>query len=143
MSEDQLFYVGQKAVIEKDGKVLVLHNPLIGVDLPGGKIQIGEFDFGKSLEREIMEETGLSVTLHEPVATGYFKFRPQIREQKKSDFVFIVAYMADYVSGEVVLSDEHETYQWVSEQDYQKIDDRGVLIKEILQNYFAKKKSLK
>ncbi|MGI8420022.1 MAG: NUDIX domain-containing protein [Candidatus Levyibacteriota bacterium] len=143
MAQDQLFYVGQKAVIEKDGKVLILNIPLIGADLPGGKIQIGEFDFGISLKREVLEETGLVVTIREPVTTGYFKFHPRVIKQKKSDYVFIVAYVADYRSGEVVLSAEHESYLWVSEQDYQTIDDKNGLIKKLLTVYFDKKKTSK
>jgi 8-oxo-dGTP diphosphatase len=141
MSEDQLFYVGQKALIEKDGKILVLNSPLVGADLPGGKIQIGELAFDKSLMREIKEETSLEVSVNEPIATGYFKFHPQIIQQKKSDFVFIVVYMADYISGEVSLSDEHETYQWVSEHEYETIDDRNGLITKILATHFIKRKA--
>ena len=45
MSQDQLFFVGQKAFIVRDGKVLVLFNPEGKIDFPGGKIQEGEEDF--------------------------------------------------------------------------------------------------
>ncbi len=31
-----------KALIEKDGKVLIVFDPLYGLDFPGGKIQEGE-----------------------------------------------------------------------------------------------------
>ncbi len=42
MEKDTLFCVGQKAFIEKDGKVLVLFDPIEGLDFPGGKIKEGE-----------------------------------------------------------------------------------------------------
>ena len=42
MKNDALFCVGQKAFIEKDGKVLILGDPTEGLDFPGGKIQDGE-----------------------------------------------------------------------------------------------------
>ena len=46
--KDALFCVGQKAFIEKDGKVLVLNDPEEGLDFPGGKIQVGEAKDGKA-----------------------------------------------------------------------------------------------
>jgi 8-oxo-dGTP pyrophosphatase MutT (NUDIX family) len=138
MAEDQLFYVGQKALIEKDGKVLVLSIPLIGADLPGGKIQVGEFDFGKSLQREVLEETGLTISVGTPVSTGYFRFNPQaLKKDKASEFVYIVAYTCSYLSGDIQLSDEHESYQWVSRTDYKSIDDKNGLITKILTEYFT------
>jgi len=51
MKEDALFYVGQKAFIEKDGNILILNDPSEGLDFPGGKIQIGELDFPEALRR--------------------------------------------------------------------------------------------
>jgi hypothetical protein len=45
MAEDQLLYVGQKAFVEKAGKVLVVMDPDLGLDFPDGKIQEGETDF--------------------------------------------------------------------------------------------------
>lgn len=50
MIDDAILYVAQKAVIEKDGKILFLISPLVGLDLPGGKIQTGETDFINSLK---------------------------------------------------------------------------------------------
>jgi hypothetical protein len=37
MKNDALFCVGQKALIEKNGQVLVLGDPKEGLDFPGGK----------------------------------------------------------------------------------------------------------
>ena len=42
MKNDQIFFVGQKAFIGKDNKVLVLFNTRNKIDFPGGKIQEGE-----------------------------------------------------------------------------------------------------
>lgn len=138
MAEDQLFYVGQKALIEKDGRILVLSSPIVGADLPGGKIQKGELAFPKALEREVLEETGLKIAIHEPVATGYFTFHPSRMTGKKTNYIFIIAYRCDYISGEVNLSDEHDAYQWISETEIQYINDRNGLLTNILANYFRK-----
>jgi len=37
-----LFCAGQKAIIEKDGKGLILNDPIEELDYPGGKIQISK-----------------------------------------------------------------------------------------------------
>ena len=47
MNDDALFCVGQKAFIEKDGKVLILNDPGEVLDFPGGKIQDGEAKDGE------------------------------------------------------------------------------------------------
>lgn len=117
MADDQLFYVGQKALIRKGDAILVLRDAY-GTDLPGGKIQIGEEHLENALHREITEETGLIITVDKPFATGMWKIRePHLLAGAR---IFYVVYLADYVSGEMVLSDEHETYEWVTKDTYQK-----------------------
>lgn len=138
MKADQVFYVGQKVIIEKDGKVLVLHNNFIGADLPGGKIQVGEFNFEKSLIREVKEETGLTIAVGDPLLTGYFTYHPDIIKsgRKKSDYIYIIIYTVTDFTGELSLSHEHEKYHWVSKDEYEKIDDRNGLITRALQKFF-------
>ncbi len=50
MGDEAIFYVGQKALIKKDGKVLVVIDLLFGIDFPGGKIQEGEVQETKDLK---------------------------------------------------------------------------------------------
>ncbi len=90
MPQDQLFYVAQKALIEKDGEILVLNDPQMGIDLPGGKIQIGETDIIKSLYREIEEETGLEVEIGEAFTTDYFEFPKEIKHRHAGRIIFVV-----------------------------------------------------
>lgn len=63
MNEDELFFVGQKAFIRKGDEVLVIHDPIEGLDFPGGKIQVGEENTFESLKREVREETGLEIQI--------------------------------------------------------------------------------
>ncbi|HEY5383394.1 MAG TPA: NUDIX domain-containing protein [Candidatus Paceibacterota bacterium] len=57
--------VAQKAVIEKDGKVLVVLPPGEETwDLPGGRLHVGEVPL-EGLRREIAEELGLDIKVHE------------------------------------------------------------------------------
>lgn len=127
MKKDALFCVGQKAFIEKGGKVLVLNDHGYGVDFPGGKIQEGEAKSGdtesliNSLKREVREETSLEIEVGEPFAVWYHEFAEGHRNFGK--VVYCVAFRCKYVSGEVKLSTEHDTFKWVDKNDYKELDD--------------------
>src|SRR3989344_7561931 len=107
MANDALFWVGQKAFIEKDGEVLVL-NSVGGLDFPGGKIQEGEAQEGNitsllnSLKREVKEETDLEIEILNPFTVWYHKFPEEHRYYGGA--VYIVAFKCKYVSGEIKLS---------------------------------------
>jgi 8-oxo-dGTP diphosphatase len=133
VKEDALFCVGQKAFIEKDGSVLVLNDPIEGLDFPGGKVQEGEIDFVEALQREVREETQLEIAVGEPFATWYNEFPPQHRNAGKK--VYLVAFKCSYVSGEVVLSDEHDGCRWVTKDNYHEVDD-GTDYFKVLELYF-------
>lgn len=134
MAEDKLFYVGQKAFIDKGGSVLILNDPVNGLDFPGGKIQVGENDFGEALKREVREETGLEIEIGSPFATWYYEFETGHRNAGKQ--VFLVGFRCRYISGEVKLSDEHDGYTWVTKDNYQKVDD-GSAYFHALEKYFT------
>ncbi len=121
MSEDAQFYVSQKAVIIKDGKILVMHDPEFGSDLPGGKIKAGELDFTEELKREVREETGLEIAVGNPFATGYFELPITSKNKNAGRKIFNVYYACTYISGEVKLSDEHDSYTWVSKDTLKDI----------------------
>lgn len=135
MKEDALFCVGQKAFIEKDGKLLILMEECHeGLDFPGGKIQEGEFDFDKELKREVREETGLEIKVGKPFFRWHFEFSEGHRNFPKK--VFLVGFRCRYVSGEVVLSSEHKEYHWVDTASYKRFDD-GSDFSKALEAYFA------
>lgn len=63
-----------KALIEKDGKFLVIKQAVLDKelwDLPGGKVQFGESPY-ETLHREVKEETDLEVDVNK--ALGMFWF---------------------------------------------------------------------
>lgn len=139
MKDDALFCVGQKAFIEKDGKVLVLRDPSEGLDYPGGKIQVGEARDGdasslaESLQREVREETGLEIEVGDPFAVWHHVFPPTSRNAGKS--VYLVAFKCRYVSGEVALSEEHDGFTWVGRDGFTEVDD-GSDYFDVLEKYF-------
>lgn len=133
MAEDKQFYVGQKAFINRNGEVLVLFDPILGLDYPGGKIQEGENDLNKSLQREVMEETNLEIEIGDPFARWYFEVGPGHRNSGKK--VFLVAFKCKYLSGDVKISDEHNKYKWVNKDNYKELDD-GTDRFDALSKYF-------
>lgn len=133
MNEDAQFYVGQKAFIRRGEKVLVLGDPIEGLDFPGGKIQEGEDSLIESLKREVREECGLEIEVGEPFATWHNVFPEHHRLAGKR--VFLVGYKCEYVSGEVALSNEHDKFKWVTKNNCKEVDD-GTSYFQILNKYF-------
>ena len=132
MTKDQLLFIGQKAFIVKDGEILVLTDPKFGVDLPGGKIKEEETDLIESLKREVREETELVIEVKEPFTTWMVEFFPDHRNQGK---VLLVGYKCKYVSGEIVLSDEHTEYKWVNKNSYHQLPRNGHF--KAIEKYFS------
>jgi 8-oxo-dGTP diphosphatase len=130
--EDKLFFVGQKAFIEKDGEVLVLITKHFGVDLPGGKIQEGENNFDESLKREVREETNLEIEVGDVFIRWSFVFKYGHNVGKE---VFLVGFKCKYKSGEVKICDEHSGYKWVNKNNYKELDDGSEHFKA-LEKYF-------
>lgn len=134
MKDDQVFYVAQKAFIRKGNAILVLTDPAEGLDFPGGKIQEGEDTPSDSLAREVMEETGLTIQVGPPFFTWISGYPAGHRNVGKK--VFLIAYLCDYVAGDVSLSHEHEKFRWVTRDDYREADD-GTQFFEVLEKYFT------
>ena len=111
------YHVSLKILLRRGDEFLIL-NSQSGkfFDLPGGRID--EQDRAVLLEdilaREVQEELGpdLKYNLGEPL----FQFR---RHLKKTDYhVFVPVYDAEYLSGEIKLSDEHTGFFWTKAPDF-------------------------
>lgn len=139
MDDDALMYVGQKAFIEKEGRVLIVHDPDLGIDIPGGRIQMDEAHAGdpaslaQALRREVREETGLEITVGKPFTVWYYNYPEGHRNYPKT--VYMVGFRCAYVSGEVRLSSEHDRFQWVEKATYTDLKHDGHFA--ALQAYFA------
>ena len=135
MANDKFFFVGQKAFIEKEGKLLVLFDPKGRVDFPGGKIQEGEVDIGVSLLREVKEETDLIVSVGTPFITWSFDLPEGHPNAGKT--VFLVGYKCGYREGTLKLSEEHSSYNWVGKEDIDNMHSAGGHFKA-LKKYFER-----
>lgn len=119
------YQVALKILLKKDDNFLFLK---VGdkFDLPGGRIDENEHDveLTKIMEREVCEELGpkLKYQLGEPI----LHFRRHF--PKKDLHVFIIVFKADYLSGEIVLSDEHSGFEWINPK--QIIEENSFFSKE-------------
>jgi 8-oxo-dGTP diphosphatase len=109
--------VAGKAIVRKDGRILLLQRSLrSGFDpglweLPGGKINHGE-NLVEAVRREVLEEVGLVIEVGRPFKTWHFI--------KEPFWVTGVTFLCDYVSGEVRLSPEHAAHVWIDPNGYGK-----------------------
>ncbi|HEX7456717.1 MAG TPA: NUDIX domain-containing protein [Candidatus Nanoarchaeia archaeon] len=133
MEEDQQFYVGQKAFIEKGQELLVLHDNIVGLDFPGGKIQVGETNLEESLKREVREETGLEIEVGKLFMTW---IKDMVTEKYKGKKLLLVGYKCRYISGTVLISHEHERFRWVDKNTYKETGEDQEYFK-YLEAYFT------
>jgi 8-oxo-dGTP diphosphatase len=115
--------VGVGAVVIKDGKVLLVKR---GVDpnkglwaIPGGSLKVGE-TLQEGAEREIMEETGITIRAKEPVYS--FDFFERDGDGRVRFHYVIVDMMADYIDGEVQGADDALEARWVSPEELKDME---------------------
>lgn len=99
-------------VIVREDKVLAMRRAASKDAGPGlwetlsGRVDLGE-DPLDTVKREIQEECGLEVRVHPRPVTSYYA-------ERNGEPMIVIVYRADYHAGEVVLSEEHDDYAWLS-----------------------------
>lgn len=87
-------------------------------DLPGGRIDIGERhqDFAKILKRELKEELGnIKFKLEDkPITAVKYIVPGKFVKNKKDLNVLYIFFVAQYISGKIKLSNEHEGLEWLN-----------------------------
>lgn len=107
------------AVVLHEGAVLLVRRgraPARGVwAVPGGRIELGE-TLAEAAEREVREETGVSVRAGEPI----WSFDSVIRDEegRVSFHYVIVDLLADYVAGEPRAQDDALEARWARPEDF-------------------------
>ncbi len=107
------YHVALKALLRRGDEVLILFTPSGDkIDLPGGRINKNEdqIPLSEILDREIKEELGndLKYSLNKPL----LQFRIIIKDSDRK--TFLTVYDAEYISGEIKLSEEHSRYEWIN-----------------------------
>lgn len=110
--------VGISAVVIRDGKVLLIRRgvaPGRGLwAVPGGSLELGE-TLQQGAEREILEETGITIRAREPIyAFDFFERDPDGRIR----FHFVIVDLAaDYIRGDVKGADDALEARWLAPGD--------------------------
>lgn len=112
-----VFQVALKVLLQKGGKFLFLRASDDGMlDIPGGRIDNVEYKvpLKKIIEREVREELGVAVRYK--IGRPVFQFR--VYNRYKKIYIFKTVYEAEYISGKIRLSSEHNSYGWIDPKSY-------------------------
>jgi 8-oxo-dGTP pyrophosphatase MutT (NUDIX family) len=121
MTDHDLHFTGQvaqKALIRKDGQILLVQYPSTDMaaelwDMPGGRLHIDESPLA-GLEREVREEIGAEIEVSKILATGRFVNL----EKKENFFVIYEASLRNPAQDFVLETDEIGKVAWVGEAEF-------------------------
>jgi 8-oxo-dGTP pyrophosphatase MutT (NUDIX family) len=99
------FPVSVKAVIIRDGKVILLRNERDEWELPGGKLELSESP-DQCLTREIAEELQLAIEPRAILDSWVYTIGPGV------DVLVLTYGCAESSLGEPALSNEHKELRW-------------------------------
>jgi ADP-ribose pyrophosphatase YjhB (NUDIX family) len=131
--------VAQKAVIVRDGKVLVMRDPREKEEIweiPGGRLNTGE-DPKAGLAREIKEELGLDCVIGEVIHLAQFF---QHSEQKNALMIAYEAIPVDTNAPLVLEEGEVSEIRYISQTDMRDLKFFPEYL-DTLKIYFAKQSS--
>jgi 8-oxo-dGTP pyrophosphatase MutT (NUDIX family) len=132
------FIASFKLILKNNDQVLILNESKRGfLDFPGGRANKSEafLPIKDILEREIAEELGQDIK--------YEILGPAMQYRRRSSFAdatLTTIYEANYLSGQIKLSDEHSKYEWIDPKTY-NLKDKKINNEEerqAFENYFKR-----
>lgn len=131
--------VAVKAILRRDSKILCLETQDGYIDFPGGRMDKSEIEIPleEVLRREIEEELG--PTLKYKINKLAFVAKRQYDFKGITNHIIAIYYDVSYVSGEILLSEEHAKKQWVAPAELLENASKFVSADEFEQfnNYFS------
>ncbi len=137
IKKDSIQKVVVGAIIIDGKRVLTLRrvpNDFMGglVEIPSGTVDAGESIYA-ALRREVKEETGLSIESIDSYIDSFDYVSSSGKKTRQLNFLVSVTIQ------QVLLSSEHDLYQWLSSQELQSVglpmsDETKSIIKEALEN---------
>jgi 8-oxo-dGTP diphosphatase len=130
----KLFVAAVCALVRKDGRILSMRRSLSKDASPGiwealsGRMEPGESPL-EAVRREIEEESGLVVEVHPRPLAAHGSERAGVP-------MLIVYYLADWKSGEVRLSEEHDAFEWLGADEFAErtpIPQLAQAVREVLE----------
>jgi 8-oxo-dGTP diphosphatase len=115
------FFTATKAFLNRGGKILILRESnqyqdgsnTAQYDVPGGRIEPEE-ELLSALKREVFEESGLTLF----GATPFYESTVQIQRGDDIWEIHRIYFACKAEDGDVVLSNDHDEYQWIDPADY-------------------------
>lgn len=132
------FVISLGAIIIRNNKCLILEfaKYLHKWGLPGGRIDKGEFDAKKSMERELKEELGFSN--FEILSVVDYSIYRNVEDNAKCNIILLVKNDLE----EVKISSEHVQLKWISENEIDGYEFIWPNMVRIIKNGFKYHKSL-
>ncbi|HET9173933.1 MAG TPA: NUDIX hydrolase [Candidatus Saccharimonadales bacterium] len=136
-----LYQVATKALIFNDTKLLVLRTPDGYVDFPGGRVDETEraIPWTDALLREVAEELGTDIKIE--INQTLFVSKRQYQKEGHVNYIAAIFFASRYVSGDITLSDEHGSFEWMTVEEllngnhqFVSDDERAQLHNYVAQN---------
>lgn len=123
MTTNNFPVLGVGAIVFRDDCILLVrrkHPPQAARwAIPGGKVRFGE-SLSKAAEREIQEETGITIKAREPVYT--FEVIERDAGERVVLHYVVVDLLADYVSGQPLANDDALDAAWIDRASFKTLD---------------------
>lgn len=116
-----LYNVAVKVLMKKGGNLLITHDVFGEWDIPGGRIKPDEFEtpLEDIIQRKMNEELGSSLRYKLGAPKVFFRHERIEMTSGEKARIFAVGYEAEYVSGDIILGNNHDDYKWVDVNDFE------------------------